>query len=177
MLPPRALHRTPSDPPPLPPCHRHRHGAAAHMTTQPNTTDSLTSKRTVSDIGEWENTHGKRLKLRTRSDIEVFMAANDIEDLEMGMWGQFVSTAHPLWEPDRNHPAQQLPPPPPPPAALPTDLVGRTVRGKFPGYGWYTGTVVRINDGGTKYVVKFEEYAEQCEYTEKKVRKMLQPVA
>ena len=107
------------------------------------------------------------------------MAANDLEDLEIGAWGQFVSTAHPFWEPDRNHPAQQLPPPPPQqqPVALPTDLIGRTVRGKFPGYGWYTGTVVRINDGGTKYVVEFEDYAEQCEYTEKKVRKMLQPVA
>ena len=103
------------------------------------------------------------------------MAANDIEDLEMGMWGQFVSMNHPFWEPDLNHPAQQLPPPPPPPAALPTDPIGRNVRGKFPGYGWYTGTVVRINDAGTKYIVEFEDYAEECEYSEKKVRKMLQP--
>mmetsp|Transcript_47709 Transcript_47709/g.132421 ORF Transcript_47709/g.132421 Transcript_47709/m.132421 type:complete len:160 (+) Transcript_47709:274-753(+) len=152
-------------------------GRTPYMPTVVSHTDL--NRTGIRHTGEWENIHGKRRKLCNRSDIEVFMAANDLEDLEMGAWGQFVSMAlHPFWEPDRNHPAQQLPPPPPPqPATLPTDLIGRTVRGKFPGYGWYTGTVIRINDGGTKYVVEFEDYAEQCEYTEKKVRKMLQPVA
>ena len=145
----------------------------------PSTAAALTSNR-CREPGEWENIHGKRRKLRNRSDIETFMAATDLEDLQMGMWGCYPSMDDPFWEPNRAPPAQQPtppPPPPPPPTALPTDLIGRSVRGKFPGYGWYSGTVLRVNNGGTKYVVEFENYAEECEYTEKRVRKMLQPVA
>ena len=128
--------------------------------------------------GEWINVYGKKRRLRTRADIEQFMLANDLEDVEIGVWGQHISVHHPFWSPDYDHPAQQLNPPPPPlPPPLRADLVGRSVRAKFPGYGWYNGTIVGVNDASTKYVVAFEGCPGEEEYAPKKVRKILQPAA
>ena len=127
--------------------------------------------------GEWTNVYGKRIKVRSPTDIETFMLANDLQDAALGMWGRHFDMYQPLWAPDLAHPAQQrAPPPPPPPAALRVDLVGKLVRKRFPGYGTYSGTIVRINDSRTKYVIKFDGDPNEYEYDPRQIRKMLQLV-
>ena len=122
--------------------------------------------------------NGKRRKLRARSDVEEFMNANDLQDVEIGMWGAFESPFDPFWEPNRNHPAQQRDAPPPPPAAVTTDLVGRRVRHKFPGYGTYHGEITGVDTTANKYTVVWDETPDvENKYTSAKTKKMLVPVA
>ena len=101
------------------------------------------------------------------------MNANDLQNVEMGVWGSFMSMDDLFWEPNLNHPAQQRDPPPPPPAALSTNLIGRRVSRKFPGYGLYEGAVTGIDHASNKYIISFDGEPGEYKYTKKQTRKML----
>jgi hypothetical protein len=124
----------------------------------------------------WTNRFGTKFKLRSVADVESFMSACNLQDIQFGQWGQFRTINDPGWHPNVNHEAQQ--------GAVPTstvvpvttaNLIGRRVHKKFPGYGWFMGTIVGVDYLNAKYHVRFDDDETMYIYSYKKVRSILLP--